>query len=332
MIIAIDPGFGNQKAYDGGHNPVVIPAVITIAHKIGLAGIGMKQANRCQEIRLTLEDGNPIYMVGQGAEAHGAPINGMDYSNLSGESRRILVYASLAAMLPADREYTSDLVIGLPVPLLQNEQEARQVIDTLRDTYKNKTHQFYAGPRGRDAYTFHFENVSVVPQPVGAYAQYIIEQADKGLSVKPGKKDDEVAVIDIGMNTVDLYVIQAGQVAPRFIAGDKIGVRRLFEDMLPGYDIAEIDSQYRSGKFVLKPAAVESWVGNIANLVESAWPNLTRFRKVLAVGGGVKMAETRIFRMLTNRGGRVYISDNPVTANVIGFWLWAAYNKQRKGK
>jgi hypothetical protein len=65
--------------------------------------------------------------------------------------------------------------------------------------------------------------------------------------LRQGGAAAEVAVLDIGMNTLDLYVIQGWKVAPCFIGGGKLGPRRLLENLNPsGCDLEEMDSALRS--------------------------------------------------------------------------------------
>ena len=66
--------------------------------------------------------------------------------------------------------------------------------------------------------------MKVLAQPVGAYANWLL---DEELSLRRSGRKAEVAILDIGFNTLDLYVVQGGQVLPRFVGGGKVGVRRL---------------------------------------------------------------------------------------------------------
>ena len=151
-----------------------------------------------------------------------------------------LFYAALSHLLPPGEHVIDLLVVGLPVPLLQDELQAKAVIAGLVQ-YKT-IHEFQC--RWRKVRPGH-QILNALPQPVGAYADWLLDTEGH---VRQGGVNAEVAVLDIGMNTLDLYVIQGWKVAPRFIGGGKLGIRRLLENMNPsGRDLEELDSALRSG-------------------------------------------------------------------------------------
>jgi hypothetical protein len=279
-----------------------------------MAAIGMKRSKAASQI--TLRDG-PRYVVGDNAWKVGEPIGGMDYGALASEARKALFYGGLSDLLQPG-SYQADLVIGLPVPLLQAEDEARTVLHALKDGYKG-LHEWQAG---QSFYQLEINRLTVLAQPVGAYADWLI---DGDLHQRKGARAAEVAVLDIGMNTLDLYVIQGGAVVDRFVGGAKVGVRRLLATMNGhGQDLEELDFGLRTG--TVRPAAgsVRAWLGEVLGQIERAWPNPKRFTAVIPAGGGACVLGDQLRKALEDRGAHVEWPEDPVSTNARGLWKWAA--------
>ena len=155
---------------------------------------------------------------------------------------------------------------------------------------------------------------------MGAYADWLLDSEGH---VRQGGGASEVAVLDIGMNTLDLYVIQGWKVAPRFIGGGKLGIRRMLENLNPsGRDLEELDSALRSG--ALQPTVEQktAWLGAILGNVERTWSSLRRFDAVIPTGGGAVILGELLRSTLAAKGAAVHWPADPVTANVLGFYKW----------
>jgi hypothetical protein len=193
-VIALDPGFGNTKVCVAGKTSVVQTAV-SIPRSIGLAAIGMRAAGRRVQ---TISFDRHTFAVGTGAWAKGEPRTSMDYSAIAGPERRALFYAALAHALNGNALRDATLVIGLPVPLPQDREQARIVLDSLRGLKGE-----HAFTQGNADHVFSIAKIKVVAQPVGAYVDWMY---DVEMTVRAGANRAEVCVVDIGMNTLDLYV------------------------------------------------------------------------------------------------------------------------------
>jgi hypothetical protein len=315
--IALDPGFGNTKVAVNGAL-CVIQSAVSRPKNIGLAGIGMKAADAATQV----ETEAGLFAVGENAWHWGTPIGGMDYSALASEARQALFYAGVAQLLNPG-EYQVELVIGLPVPLLRNAEQATTVMNQLRDAYRRQ-HVFRAG--GQE-YCLDVTRLLNLAQPVGAWNDWLLSE-----DLRPRKtdKDDKVAVLDIGMNTVDLYAIQNTRSLPVFVGGDKVGVRRLLDRVNGHRRIEESDSSLRSER--LKPAKehLESWLAEVLSVVEPTWPDMGEFEAVIPAGGGAVILGDLLRKALEDRGALVSWPGDPVTANVRGMWKWLAYSSRKQ--
>ena len=156
----------------------------------------------------------------------------MDYTSLASPERLAMLFAATAEAIakrlggnpPTSNRltfYADLMVIGLPVPLMTDETQFNLVKAGLRPL--KAEHEFKVNDQ---ECKLSIERIKVIAQPVGAYSDWLI--TDK-LAQRTEGKNSEVAILDIGMNTLDLYVVESGVVTPRFIGGAKVGVRRLLQ-------------------------------------------------------------------------------------------------------
>ena len=311
QILALDPGFGNTKVASS-QGVYVLQSAVARPHEIGLAARGLETQARPQTV--TLASGLS-FVAGAGAWAWGEPLSTLDFNDLTSPQRLALFYAALAHLLPPGEHVIDLLVIGLPVPLLQDELQAKAVMAGLGQ-YK-AVHEFFVDGK---KYSLLIKKLNALPQPVGAYAEWMLNAEGH---VRQGGGAAEVAILDIGMNTLDLYVIQGWKVAPRFIGGGKLGLRRLLENLNPsGHDLEELDSALRSGSLQPSVEQKTAWLGAILGSVERTWSGLRRFDAVIPTGWGAVVLGELLRSALAAKGAAVHWPADPVAANVLGFYKW----------
>ncbi len=314
-VVAVDPGYGAIKVCVD-RQTYLMPSAIARVREIGKADIGMKAISQAK----TIQFGWHTYAVGEGAWHWGEPLTNRDYSAINSPERMVLIFAAIAQLLPPGEYVIEVLVIGLPVPLLMDPSQSEAVMNGLK-AYKSE-HAFET-PKGK--YKLTFQKLKVLAQPVGAYADWLL---DDELCIRKNGRQAEVAVLDTGMNTLDLYVIQDGKVLPRFIGGDKVGVRRLLEILdSNGHDPEELDAQLRTGRLKPSREQLESWLSEVLAAVERTWPNLRRFSTVIPAGGGSVLLGDLLRVALISKGAAVTWPADPGTTNVNGLWKWGAYGK-----
>lgn len=319
LIVADDRGFGNSKVCVGGRT-AVLPSIVARPQTIGLAAIGLKTGQR----PLAVSFQGQSFWVGEAAWRWGAPFSSLDYTSLVSPERMALFYAALAQLLPAAEAQEASLIMGLPVPLLQDEIQASHLLDALKQRMKGR-HVFQVGEA---AYELQVSSLRVLAQPVGAYMDWLL---DEELRPRSAGQRAEVAVLDIGLNTVDLFVLQAGRALPRYLGGDKVGVRRLLGLISTnGHDAAELDSRLRRGRLKVPAEALDIWLGEILAVIERVWPSLRRFHAVIPAGGGAAVLGARLRLALSSKGAALYWPADPVGSNVQGLWKWGARQQARR--
>jgi hypothetical protein len=306
----------------------MLQSAVARPRDVGLASIGLKAAGRQVPV---ISFGKERFAVGPFAWAKGDPLTSMDYSAITSPERTALFYGAVAAALPKVIEHAraqqgdpdseipveATLVVGLPVPLLQDAAEAQSVLESLKG-YK-RVHAFAVNG---DELKFTVTGLKVLAQPVGAYLDWLY---DDQLAPRPGAGKAEAAVIDVGMNTLDLFVVQSGQVMERHVGGAEVGVRRLLDLLTTnGHDLVETDALLRTGALPVTDAQMETWLGEILAAIKRIWPKLSRFTAVIPTGGGAVVLGERLKWALTTKGAALHWPADPVTSNVRGLWKFGA--------
>jgi len=175
-------------------------------------------------------------------------------------------------------------------------------------------------------------------QPVGAVFAWGLDDTGKWVRDQSDFRSD-VAVLDLGFNTLDLFVVRGGQIDARYTGGETLGMRRaatIVVDMVRAkcqrelslHEADQLVRQFINGKRTLDltvadetfdirnvvKTAVDSAAGRVLGYVERNWGNGRQFSKLLLVGGGCLALGPRLqalFRHAT-------LLPDPVTANVRG--------------
>jgi hypothetical protein len=313
-VIGYDPGFGNTKVCIDGRVGMIQSAV-SRPKSVGLATIGMRAAS--QQVPI-VEIGDTAFAVGPGSWNRGEPLTSLDYNSLVAPERLALFYAALGSVdIPHISAFT--LCVGLPVPLLQDKAQATIILDSLKRFKGN--HHFTIGHK---AHELEISRVKVLAQPVGAYVNWLY---DDQLNLRSNGNKAEVAVMDVGFYTLDLYAIANGQVSERHIGGAEVGVHRLLDLLVnDGHDLAEIDLALREGTIRPEASQLDMWLGEILAAIKRTWPSLKRFTAVIPTGGGALVLGDKLKAALAAKGAAVHWPDDPLTANVRGFWKYGVKN------
>jgi len=317
-IIGRDPGAGNEKIrIDKAYG--VIQSAVSIPRDIGKAGMGMKSAG--SHAKIVSVNGH-TYAVGEGAGDRGRLKSSMDFSSFASPERNALMYAALAQVfdqLEITELKGAKMVIGLPVPLLEDMQQAEAVIASLKGLYGDHSFEVEGKP-------YHVEIVTIeaLAQPVGAYLDWLY---DDNIQPRAGASKAEVMVIDGGMNTLDVYALKAGRVLNTFVGGAETGVRRLLELLATnGHSIFELDEDLRSGRLKVESGALNSYLNEVLSALKTATDlkDYRRFDTVILTGGAFsgKVLGEKIKTALIQKGANPTLPANPITANVGGLWKY----------
>jgi len=309
----------------------VIPSVVGVGSTdMGMLSLGNFSRGRKAPRPHEVEWGEGAYLVGEGVEFYARPVERMDLMRLAdGADTRALTYAAMAAVVGRPGECRLNVMVGFPVQLLADRDQAKSVLRDLR-AWLRGVHRFTVD--GQE-YVVHVERIQAMAQPAGAFFAWGMD--DEGRWVRPVEDlKVPVAIVDIGFNTLDLFAVQNGRVVGQYTGGDTAGVRRatalLREFVQRRYNVRlshhQADAFLRERRPVLYCAAgevdlsdavrqaLEATARAVQAFVEERWGHGAQFRSVLATGGGAAL-----FRQwLAAQMPMVNILPEPVTANALG--------------
>lgn len=336
--IALDPGYGAVKVADG-QKVVVIPSQVGVGNlDMGLLRSGLEKHFRHIPRPHQLSFNDVTYLVGDGVGHYARPIGRLDLDRLLfSPDLAALIFASLGLLLGEGRHEIC-LLVGLPVVVLAEKERAERTIKALK-AWEGK-HSFRLD--GKD-YEVFIHQIKAMAQPLGAYFYWGL--GDDGSWAR--SQDDfyaPVGVLDVGFNTVDLIVIEAGRISRRYTGGDQVGIRRAVELIIsnvrlqygrslePWEAVNLINGYFQGDRLHLftpggrvdpTPAvaqAIEATGTELARLVETIWGDASSFSTVIFTGGGVPIVHRA---GILARHSSVFVPANPVTGNVEGLAKYA---------
>ncbi len=295
--------------------------------------------SRSQQKRSRLPDqvsfGSCTYLAGENVARYARPIERMDYQPLGdGPELRTLFYAVTYRLL-GEGAHAANLMVGLPVEVMADGDQARATLRILRSWMVAEHHYAVNGHQ----VDLTIRDARVMAQPAGAFFAWGLD--DLGRWVRP--KDDlwaPAAICDIGFNTLDLFTVEAGEVVGRFTGGDTLGMRRAAETLASsvrsafgvGLSLHEADAllQHKQprlhaagGEQDIRAAvhqALDMTAAAVISFVERQWGNGRQFAHLRFAGGGAESLHDALLRHYPHG----VLLPNPVTANALGLARYAA--------
>lgn len=331
-IIGYDPGFGNSKAayLNGSLKTAYQASVVGVGStELGLLDSSLGNSRRRSLPNETSFDG-VTYLVGKNVSSYTKPVERMDFQRLSdGPELRALFYTTLHHLLGEGQHEDVRVMVGLPVEVMQNREQAISTRRLLRKWMINK-HEYQVNGKSTE---LDITRVEVMPQPAGSYFAWGMDEGGKW---KKGADTlrDMIAVCDIGFNTLDCFVLERGNIVARYTGGEKAGIRRAAEQIINIINrnhgvilsLHEADAFLHQQKPELSTSdglidltpiveqAQQSVAANVLQFTERQWGNAKRFRHVLFTGGGSKVLATALSRAYPHG----YVLPDPVVANAAG--------------
>ncbi|HNT78493.1 MAG TPA: ParM/StbA family protein, partial [Anaerolineae bacterium] len=261
-----------------------------------------------------------VYWVGPTAHAWGRPLENLDESRLTGGAPEMEALLGAALSQAATLPERVHLAVGLPLSTLQD--DAIEATLSAARAWLTGAHQWRV-ERGDTTYELEttITGVTFTAQPIAALLDYLLDDAGQYRPERRGLAKAEIGVISLGMNTVELLVIQALKIVQRFSAGHTLGVRRLLDLCNPGslYSRGELDARLRAGTLDIA-AALPVWESEVRGEIEQRWGSAwRRFQRILIVGGGAHLLRDLPLRF----EGRAVVSEQPVQSIARGLWKLA---------
>lgn len=331
-IIGYDPGFGNSKAalINGTIKTAHLPSVVGVGNtEIGLLDTSLGN-NRRRQLPNETSFSGVTYLVGENVGQYAKPIERMDFLRLSdGPELRALFYTTMHHLLEEEKIEDVRVMVGLPVELMADRKLALATRRSLRK-WMVGTHEYVVN--GKNC-TLIITRVEVMPQPAGSYFCWGMDESGKW-SKGASTLRDTIAICDVGFNTCDLFVLEAGQIVARYTAGQTTGIRRASEQIIDivRQNVGVTLSLHEADRFlhqsnpklstasgVIDLAAIvdqakKSVAASVLQFTERQWGNAKRFRHVLFTGGGSQLLDDTLERAYPHG----YVLPNAVVANATG--------------
>ncbi len=321
IALALDPGYGGTKVY-GASGGLNIPSAASYGDgRLVQRVVGLRSVRP----PLRIETTTGAFYVGEGAHDWGRPVENLDLNRLVGAPEMRALFLGAMTLYGAGLEPIT-LIVGLPIAALMGEEA---------EAVKNDVRAFLKGAHSWSAdgalCSMTVEEVLITSQPVGAMFDYLLTPEGSMTVVRKAAFQNEIAVLSIGMNTVDLLVVRNGAPVQRFTGGDMMGVRRLLE-LVPcrgSYSLAELDAQLRLGQLDIR-SVLPIWQSEVMGLIERHWGReWHRFRCVVIVGGGAILLRRPLLERFKDKA---FIPDDPLIATARGLYKFALMRGRRTGK
>lgn len=320
-VVGLDIGYSNVKTVygDAGGRPksAVIPA-------------GAAPAQYTSETMISKEDDPTKSMVTVNGKqwVAGVPLNQIEgwvrdvHDSYPATDTYYALF--LSAISSLGRGNIDHLVTGLPVFHYRDEEMQESLVNRLKGDHV-----------GLDGKSFHIEEVSVVPQPVGAYMDLASTFDDQEL-IEEGR----ILVIDPGYFSVD-WITMEGMQARMSSSGTSLkamskliesAVKMIEENHGSGVSVLTIENALRAGKSrilhygnrvditqYLEKAAMENAGFALTALKSSTRENTSAVDIVLLTGGGANLYRSAAEEAFPR--SRIITPDEPVTSNANGFWF-----------
>ncbi len=310
------------------------PSVVGVGStEAGMLSLGTFSRARRDLPYTTAWDGQ-LYLVGPRVADFTRPVERMDFARLSdGPELRALTYTALGLLLGSG-DHRLSLAIGLPVEVMSDVDLAHATLRNLR-SWMVGAHAFTVNEA---AVQLSIEQVQILAQPAGAFFAWGLNDLGKWNRATDDIKA-LVAVCDLGFNTLDLFVVQNGQIVNRFTGGDTVGMRRASEMFCQTLQrqyglklsLQEADALLRQRRPTLLISgtsvdltgaarqALDSAAGSVLAFLESRWGNGRQFGHLLFTGGGAEALRESLLRAYPYG----VILPEPVTANALGLARYA---------
>ncbi|MCG3207343.1 MAG: hypothetical protein FOGNACKC_00943 [Anaerolineae bacterium] len=339
--IGIDPGFDSfvaGEAQNGSVNVAVLPSPVALPARLK-TGLQVAETGyrgpRHEKPQIVAFNGTQL-LTGANVELYNEPIQRLDYKRFSDSAElRAPLYASIYRLLGGGYHKVA-LGIALPVEILEDPTNAAQVGNEVKK-WLSGIHRYSV-----DGQAVTMEVVAVkskIPQPLATWANWGFNTSGQW-----GRPLDDlqtpVLVIDLGYNTVDVVLVENGQIGHRHYGGERLGMRRAIEalnDLLRhSYGprakldpitankavVAAINNQpalvWLKGKKTdisgLAAQAVEKAISDVLEYIEGILNQSGGQYLILVTGGGAYA----LFPRLREAFDHATMVADPVTANGIG--------------
>lgn len=233
-LAGLDPGFNAIKiACVQGDEIVtyVLPSSVgepNRGKKDGLTLAGVVRPHRATRHPFRVVFDRTEYLVGPNVSDFAEPIDRLDFDRFKDSPElRATFYAALYRILNGGAHQVA-LAIALPVEVVQDKNEALQVERAMRSWMVGE-HLFSVD--GVETVLAITTIRAKIPQPVATWFDWGLDHRGQWIRGKEAQRAPTL-IIDEGFNTLDVLVVEGGQISHRISEGDTLGMRRAAERLI----------------------------------------------------------------------------------------------------
>lgn len=323
-VVGLDIGYGNLKVVHGesDREPKIVVAPTGAAPAASLPSNAYGQESD-GVVRVCVRDQDYVACIPHDRLANHSRVLYEDYSNT--DAYRALYYASL---LSTKESIINVLVTGLPSDQAQDHALCRRIRSSMTGRHVVN----------RDGKVIAVNEVSVVPQPLGGYVDYMVAN-DHAEALREAR----TLVVDPGHYSVDWVLMHVDSIQPDGMGSSKFATSKLLEE---ASEMIHKDKNGRVSPETLEHALrrgrktamlhgntldfmpyIEAAGLKLLPAVTNEILNSLRTRRdsvdvVLITGGGAVFYESALRQTFPH--SRVVVAPQSVTANARGFWYLGA--------
>lgn len=340
-VFSWDSGYDHDKVETSDGDEIISPSV-TEKVSSGAYANRISEHSKFSKDKMLVKYQGEEYRVGEFAIDVGYSGGKKDFGddrfkNLDEHAR---LFSLVAALNPnIDTVKIDILMLGLPIATYQKYKK-----DIVK-VYKDKLFKFEIPDKEGKFKTIHLyiENCNVVPQGVGMYYDYTLDQ--NGRPKSDELIDRQYAVLDIGGKTVDGYISYGkNNIIPETVVPVERGVTDAFKEVskkLNNAPYTKIQKNYIAGKETiywngehkirgLCESEFKTLAEDIYSTVHNAWVRyLPGTEFILLGGGGGAVTKEHLSYLFNNK---VILIDNPQMSNARGYLKLGMYAHNRKKK
>jgi len=311
---------------------VVAPGTTTSTGALRLDGI-VRRSRDHPSRPVVVQFNGASYLAGHGVGKYARPVERMDFERfIEGTDTRALLYTALWPIVNGG-SHTLKIALALPVEILLDQQQARAVQEGMA-TWMIGTHNFTL-----DAVPATFQVTAIratVAQPLAGWFSWGLDNNGQWCQGNEAARAPTL-IIDIGMNTLDLVALEAGNVSMRYTGGENLGMRRTAEliaeniharhglnlslheadaltrDVVNGHKAHVFEAGQPQDVTATVRQALQAHGTEIVRYIEQRVDKARQFH-ILLVGGGALAHGDRLRRQWKH----AQTVDHPVTANAEG--------------
>lgn len=340
-LIGLDPGASAVRAGEAREGEVATACVASVVGvgatdtgALSLAGVGRGGRRGPLPDRVAFD--GVEYLVGENVTEYAKPIERIDFARFTdGPELRSLMYLALDRLLGSTgrKSETIALVVGMPVELLEDTEQAAQVGRGMRKWLVGR-HRFAVN--GEERRLEVVEIKTTIAQPAGTWFDWGLDTSGQWARGAQAMKAPTL-IIDEGFSTLDVFAVNAGRVSRRNTDGALLGTRRACEmigesigrryrievglheadELIQHVAVGKKARVYVAGELMDVTPEVNQALNTIGTdvvrFLERAVDGGRRF-KVLLTGGGALALAGRLTRQL----GHAEMMPEPRLANVRG--------------